>query len=126
MKKSNLLFSFLFIIALNFNGFAQEEVPKELLLSGLNSVSHLKLENEQITHLMEYNKGFVDDVYDVLESENTDKYKKKTIKTLGEQREIDLKEFLGRHKTNKYLKLMEDELRPLGRRNHLLKPIIKS
>ncbi len=126
MKKSNLLFSFLFIIALNFNGFAQEEVPKELLLSGLNSVSHLKLENEQITQLMEYNKGFVDDVYDVLESENTDKYKKKTIKTLGEQREIDLKEFLGRHKTNKYLKLMEDELRPLGRRNHLLKPIIKS
>ena len=126
MKRSKLLFSFLLIIALNFNGFAQEEVPKELLLSGLNSVSHLKLENEQITQLMEYNKGFVDDVYDVLESENTDKYKKKTIKTLGEQREIDLKEFLGRHKTNKYLKLMEDELRPLGRRNHLLKPIIKS
>ena len=126
MKKSKLLFSFLFIIASNFNGFAQEEVPKELLLSGLNSVSHLKLENEQITQLMEYNKGFVDDVYDVLESENTDKYKKKTIKTLGEQREIDIREFLGRHKTNKYLKLMEDELRPLGRRNHLLKPIIKS
>ncbi len=126
MKKSKLVFSFLFIIALNFNGFAQEEVPKELLLSGLNSVSHLKLENEQITQLMEYNKGFVDDVYDVLESENTDKYKKKTIKTLGEQREIDIREFLGRHKTNKYLKLMEDELRPLGRRNHLLKPIIKS
>ena len=126
MKKSRLLFSFLFIIALNFNGFAQEEVPKELLLSGLNSVSHLKLENEQITQVMEYNKGFVDDVYDVLESENTDKYKKKTIKTLGEQREIDIREFLGRHKTNKYLKLMEDELRPLGRRNHLLKPIIKS
>lgn len=126
MKKVKLLFSLLFITVLTIDGYAQEEVPKELLLSGLNSVSHLKLENEQIAQLMEYNKGFVDKVYDVLESDNTDKYKKKTIKTLGEQRETDLKEFLGGHKTNKYLKLMEDELRPLGRRNHLLKPIINS
>lgn len=111
---------------ITIGSFAQEAVPKELLLSGLNSVAHLKLENEQINELIEYNKGFVDEIYEVLESDKEEKYKKKSLKILSEKRENDLREFLGKHKTNKYLKLMEDELRPLGRREHLLKQIINT
>jgi len=60
-------------------------------LSSLNSVAHLKLENEQITQLMDYNKGFVDEVYEILESDKEDKYKKKSMKILAEKRENDLK-----------------------------------
>jgi hypothetical protein len=71
MKKNSLLMSFILTLSFILQTSAQEEVPKELLLSSLNSVAHLKLENEQITQLM------------------------------------------------------EDELRPLGRKNKLLKPIIK-
>ena len=124
MKKITLLLILsLFVTA---GSYAQEAVPKELLLSGLNSVAHLKLENEQITELIEYNKGFVDEIYEVLESDKEEKYKKKSLKILSEKRENDLREFLGKHKTNKYLKLMEDELRPLGRREHLLKQIINT
>ena len=104
----------------------ESEVPKELLLSTLNGVAHLKLDNDQITQLMDYNKGFVDDIYEILDSDKEDKYKKKSLKALGNTRETDLKEFLGNHKTNKYLKLMEDELKPLGRRDHRLKEIAKS
>ncbi len=92
----------------------------------MNSVSHLKLENEQITQLMDYIKGFVDEVYEILESDKEDKYKKKFMKILAEKRENDFRELFGKHKTNKYLKLMEDELRPLVRRNKLLKPIMQS
>lgn len=126
MKKSAFILSLICFLAFNINTYAQDEVPKELLLSSLNSVAHLKLENDQITELMDYNKGFVDEVYEILESDKEEKYKKKSMKILSEKRENDLRQFLGKHKTNKYLKLMEDELRPLGRRNHLLKPIMKS
>jgi hypothetical protein len=126
MKKITLILTVVAVITLNFKIYAQDEVPKELLLSSLNSVAHLKLENDQITQLMDYNKGFVDEVYDILESDKEDKYKKKSMKILAEKRENDLRQLLGKHKTNKYLKLMEDELRPLGRKNNLLKPIIKN
>ncbi|MGI9530625.1 hypothetical protein [Lutimonas sp.] len=101
------------------------EVPKELVLSTLNGVSHLKLDNDQITKLMDYNKGFVDEVYEIIESDKEEKYKKKSLQALAYTRETDLREFLGKHKTNHYLKLMEDELRPLGRKDHRLKQIAK-
>lgn len=125
MKKNSLLMSFILTLSFILQTSAQEEVPKELLLSSLNSVAHLKLENEQITQLMEYNKDFTDEVYEILESDQEEKYKKKSMKILAEKRENDLRQLIGKHKTNKYLKLMEDELRPLGRKNKLLKPIIK-
>ena len=102
-----------------------EKVPKELLLSSLNSVAHLKLENDQITKLIDYNKGFVDEVYVILDSEKEDKYKKKSLEALHFTRETDLRELLGKSKTNKYLKLMEDEIKPLVKKDKRLKPIGK-
>ena len=126
MKKITILFSIIAILTLTTKTYAQEEVPKELLLSSLNSVAHLKLENEQVTQLMDYNNGFVDEVYEILDSDKEDKYKKKSMKILAEKRENDLRQLFGKHKTNKYLKLVEDELRPLGRKNKLLKPIMQS
>lgn len=126
MKNYRIVFSLLCFLFVAPQLIAQDEVPKELLLSSLNSVAHLKLETDQINQLMDYNKGFVDEIYEVLESDKEDKHKKKALQNLSDKRKNDLREFLGRHKTNKYLKLMEDELRPLGRRNHLLKQIAKS
>ena len=122
MKKITLLIT---VFAFILQSHAQEEIPKELLLSGLNSVAHLKLDNDQVIELIEYNKGFVDEIYEVLESDKEDKSKKKSMKILAEKRENDLRQLFGKHKTNKYLKLMEDELRPLGRKNKLLKPIMQ-
>lgn len=126
MKNYRIVFSIICLLFVAPQLIAQDEVPKELLLSSLNSVAHLKLETDQINQLMDYNKGFVDEIYEVLESDKEDKHKKKALQNLSDKRKNDLREFLGRHKTNKYLKLMEDELRPLGRRNHLLKQIAKS
>lgn len=126
MKKMTLILTVIAVITLNFKTYAQEDVPKELLLSSLNSVAHLKLENEQITQLMDYNKGFVDEVYEILESDKEEKYKKKSMNILAEKRENDLRQLIGKRDTNKYLKLMEDELKPLGKKNNLLKPLIKN
>ena len=127
MKKCKPLLSFLFFILLGFNALAQkEEVSKDLLLSTLNGVAHLKLDTEQETQLMDYNKGFVDQVYSVLDGDQGDKDKKKALKDLASVREKDLREVIGKHKTNKYLKLMEDELKPLAKRDHRLNEIAKS
>lgn len=124
MKKITLiLFSFA-LFTNTFTATAQEEVPKELLLSTLNSVAHLKLENEQVTAIIDYNKGFVDEVYEIIDSEKEDKYKKKSMKLLGEKRENDLREIIGKSKTNKYLKLMEDEMKPLHKKEPLLKQLL--
>jgi hypothetical protein len=101
-------------------------VPKELLLTTLNSVAHLKFENDQVSKLMEYNEGFVDEVYEILESGKEEKQKKKLLEVLSDKRKVDLNEFLKKHETNKYLKYMEDELKPLVRRNKLLKHISKT
>ena len=88
------------------NAQKEEEVPKELLLSSLNSVAHLKIENDQITSLMDYNKGFVDEVYTILDSGKDDKYIKKSLQNLHEKRETDLREIMGKGKTNNYLEHM--------------------
>ncbi len=129
MKKITHFLIVIALLVVSVQSIAQdkeEEVPKDLLLSTLNSVAHLKLDNDQITQIIDYNKGFVDEVYKILDSEKEDKYKKKSLEALQFTRETDLREFLGKSKTNKYLKFMEDEIKPLVKKDKRLKPIGKS
>lgn len=127
MKKITFLICLITVFSFSHKSFAQdEEVPKELLLSTLNSVAHLKFENDQVSKLMEYNKGFVDEVYEILESDKEEKQKKKLLEALSDTRKVNLLEFLKKHETNKYLKYMEDELKPLVKKNKLLKYISKT
>ena len=104
---------------------AQNEVPREILLTSLNDVAHLKFEDDKVTQLMEYNEGFVDEVYTILESEKEDKRKKESLDALSVKRKSDLHDILSKHETKKYLKYMEDELKPLVHKNKLLKHISK-
>jgi hypothetical protein len=129
MKKITHFLIVIALLVVSVQSIAQdkeEEVPKDLLLSTLNSVAHLKLDNDQITQIIDYNKGFVDEVYKILDSEKEDKFKKKSLEALQFTRETDLREFLGKSKTNKYLKFMEDETKPLVKKDKRLKPIGKS
>lgn len=124
MKKFNRLLSFSIFLFISVHVLAQKEkVSKELLLSTLNGIASLKLDADQEAQLMEYNQGFVDEIYEILENDQGDKDKKKSLKNLGSIREKDLRKMIGRHKTNKYLKLMEDELKPLKKRDKRLKQL---
>ena len=94
--------SFLFFVLLGVNALAQkEEVSKDLLMSTLNSVAHVKLDADQEKKLIDYNKGFVDEVYSILDGDQEDKGKKKALKELNSVREKDLRGIIGKHKTNK-------------------------
>ena len=125
MKKIALLITMFTLICTVGQTYAQETVPKELLLSTLNSVGQLKLPNEKVTQLMDYNKGFVDKVYEILNSDNEDKIKKGSLDGLNYAREKDLHAFLTKGETKHYLKLMEEEMKPLTKQDKLLKQITK-
>lgn len=103
--------------------FAQENVPETVLLNTLNGVNDLKLSNYKTEQLYEYNEGFVDKVYQITDSNKTEKDKISALKALRTDTEKDLKDLLGKD-YKKYKKLMEKELKPLKKRMKLLKYIV--
>lgn len=125
MKKiTSLCTLVLLLFAGSLSVQAQEEVPKEVLLTTLNSVNTLGLSNLKTQELMEYNSGFVDKVYDIIDSDKSDKDKGKALDTLNNSKEKDLLDLLDKKHFKKYVKLMEDQLKPLIKKNKLLKHIV--
>ncbi len=124
MKKIYLLVSFVMILFSNGQSYAQDIVLREVLLTTLNSVNELKFSNAQIEGLMDYNKGFVDKVYEILDSDKEDKDKKNSLRTLNDQKEDDLRNLLGKSDSKKYIKLMEEQLKPLIKKDKQLKNIV--
>ena len=124
MKKIYVLVTFMMLLFSSGQSYAQSPVLKDVLLTTLNSVNELKFSNAQVQGLMDYNKGFVDKVYDILDSDKQDKDKKASLQTLNAQKEEELKSLLGKSESKKYIKLMEEQLKPLTKEDKLLKNII--
>jgi len=82
MKKISRILTAITLLLISVQSIAQDkdEVPKELLLSTLNSVAQLKIDNDQITKIIDYNKGFVDEVYKILDRFSIVKKKTSTRK----------------------------------------------
>ncbi len=121
MKKITENLSIILLILIGTNAFSQETVSKEVLLTTLNSVNSLKLSNLMTTELMDYNKGFVDKIYDITDSDKSEKDKKSALEALSNDSEKDLFDLLGKKNYKKYVKLMEDSLKPLTKKSKLLK-----
>lgn len=124
MKKTSLILSFIVVLFVGSQTYAQDIVLKDVLLTTLNNVNELDFSNAQIEGLMNYNKGFVDKVYEILDSEKADKDKQNSLKTLNGQKEEDLRNLLGKSDSKKYIKLMEDQLKPLTKKDKRLKNIV--
>lgn len=123
MKNLTIILTLVLSVFIGANTYAQETVPKEVLLTTLNSVNSLKLSNLKTNELMEYNKGFVDKIYDITESDKSEKDKKSALKTLNNDTENDLTDLLGKKEYKKYVKLMESALKPLTKKSKLLKEL---
>ncbi len=121
MKKITKNLSIILLILIGTNAFSQETVSKEVLLTTLNSVNSLKLSNLMTSELMDYNKGFVDKIYDITDSDKSEKDKKSALEALSNDSEKDLFDLLGKKNYKKYVKLMEDSLKPLTKKSKLLK-----
>jgi hypothetical protein len=123
MKNFTIILVLLFSVSIVNNGYAQESVPKEVLLNSLNSVNKLKLSNYKTSELIEYNKAYVDKIYTIIDSDKSEKDKKSALKILKTDTDKDLNDLLGKKHFKKYEKLMEDELKPLIKKSKLLKYI---
>ena len=123
MKNITFILTLVLSVFIGTNAYAQETVPKEVLLTTLNSVNSLKLSNLKTTELMDYNKGFVDKVYDITESDKSEKDKKSALETLVNDTEKDLIDLLTKSDYKKYAKLMEEQLKPLTKKNKLFKSL---
>ena len=121
MKNITFILTLALTLFIGANAYAQETVPKEVLLTTLNGVNSLKLSNLKTTELMDYNKGYVDKVYDITDSDKSDKDKKSALQTLGNDTEKDLIDLLGKKEYKKYVKLMEEQLEPLSKKTKLFK-----
>jgi len=123
MKNLTIILALVLSAFIGNNIYAQESVSKEVLLNSLNSVNSLKLSNYKTSELMEYNKGFVDKIYDITDSDKSEKDKTSALKTLKNDTDKDLKDLMGKD-FKKYQKLMGKELKPLKKKMKLLKYII--
>ncbi len=121
MKNITLILTLVLSVFIGTNAYAQETVPKEVLLTTLNGVNSLKLSNLKTTELMDYNKGYVDKVYDITESDKSEKDKKSALEILSNDTEKDLIDLLTKSDYKKYVKLMEEQLKPLTKKNKLFK-----
>lgn len=123
MKKLSIIIAVLCCFVLVGQIYAQETVPKEILLNTLNSVNSMKkLSNDTTLKLMEYNKGYVDKVYEIIDSNKSDKEIKDAFKSLSAENEKSLIELFGKKGIYKdYVKLMEEELHPLIKEDKHLK-----
>jgi len=121
MKNITFILTLVLSVFIGTNAYAQETVPKEVLLTTLNSVNSLKLSNLKTSELMDYNKGYVDKVYDITEGDKSEKDKKTSLETLSNDTEKDLIDLLGKSDYKKYAKLMEDQLKPLAKKSKLFK-----
>jgi len=103
---------------------AQEGVSKAELLKGINSFSHLGFSSEKSKELEEYNKSFVDKVYNIVDSNKSEDQKINALKMLKNDTAKDYTNILGQTNFKKYKKAVKKELRPLKRKVKLFKFII--
>ena len=124
MKIRRATFLIFAVFVASFSVLAQETVPKEVFLNTINGVNELKLSNYKTSELMEYNTGYADRVYDILESDKAEKDKKDAFKVLKTDKEKDLVDLLGKKDAKKYLKLMEESLKPLIKKDKTFKHLL--
>ena len=123
MKKSSLLLLVLVGLFWIPSATAQEDVPKAVFLNTINGVNELKMSDLKTSQLMEYNEGYADKVYAILDGDKADKDKTSALKTLNTGKEKDLEDLLGKD-FKKYRKLMEESLKPLIKKNKMFKNLL--
>lgn len=121
MKKGFLPICIVILVFIGIQTQAQESVPKEVLLTTLNFVNPLDLSNLKTEELMEYNTGLVDRIFEILDSDKVEKEKVDAMKILSNDTERDLTDLLGKKEYKKFVKLMDDQMKPLIKKDKTLK-----
>ena len=124
MKKTTFILAFILSAFIGNYAIAQEGVSKAELLRTVNNVDDLDFSNDKKSALNNFNKGFVDDVYNITGSNKSDEDKILGLKNLRDNNKDELFNILGEDGYKKFKKSMKKQLKPLKRKSKLLKFII--
>ncbi|MEN8125234.1 MAG: hypothetical protein ABFR32_08885 [Bacteroidota bacterium] len=124
MKKLTFILAFVLSAFIGNFAIAQQGVSKAELLTTLNNVDDLGYSKEKTSDLNNFNKNFVDDVYDITGSNKSDEDKIKGLKNLRDNNKDNLLNILGEDGYKDFKRSMKRQLKPLKRRSKLLKFII--
>ena len=123
MKKITfILFISLGMFMIN-NSYAQlgKIVPKPDLVKSLNDVGDLGFNDKQSKSLKKQNDKFVDDLFNIVDSDKSEDDKKIALRNLKDENERSLTNALGIDGFKKYKKKMKKTIRPYKRKMKLLK-----
>lgn len=124
MKKFTLVITLFLSVFMISTVTAQSGVSKAELLRTVNNVDDLGFSNDKKSALNDFNKGFVDDIFDITGSKKSNEDKISGLKNLRSNNKDELFNLLGEDGFKKFKKSMKKQLKPLKRRSKLLKYII--
>lgn len=96
-------------------------IPKGDLVNSFNDVGDLGFSDENSKKLMKQNESFVDDIFSIADSDDSDDDKKSALKKLKRDNDSKLDNLLGIDGAKKYRKKMKKTIRPYKRKMKLLK-----
>lgn len=124
MKRIHTNITVIFLCLFSLSAVSQTGISKDELLRGINSFNELGFSDVKSTELQQYNQGFADKVFDVMDSDKSEKDKITALKYIKDGANKDLADILGEKNFKKYKKAMQKELKPLLRKSKLVKYII--
>lgn len=124
MKRIHTNITVIFLFLFSLTAVSQTGISKDELLRGINSFNGLGFSDVKSTELQQYNQGFADKVFDVMDSDKSEKDKITSLKYIKDAANKDLNDILGEKNFKKYKKAMQKELKPLVRKSKLVKYII--
>ena len=96
-------------------------IPKPDLVKTLDDVSDLGFSKDQNDKLIEQNESFVNDLFNIVDGDQSEDEKKSALRLLKKENDSKLDNLLGIDGAKKYRKKMKKTLRPYKRKMKLMK-----
>ena len=124
MKK--LIQSLLFLSLLFLTGqlsYAQlsDVIPKSDMINILDDVNDLGVSGDKNDKLKKQNESFVNDLFDIVDGDQSEEDKKSALSRLKKDNEKKLTDLLGADTYKSYKKKMKNKFKPFKRKANLLK-----
>jgi hypothetical protein len=125
MKTIYVLFLLFFFLGVDA-GLAQlgNVIPKPDLVKTLDDVSDLGFSKEQNDKLIKQNESFVNDLFNIVDGDQSEDEKKSALRLLKKENDSKLDNLLGIDGAKKYRKKMKKTLRPYKRKMKLMKFVL--
>ncbi len=120
------LFVLLLFMITGHASYAQlsDVIPKSDMINMLDDVSDLGIQGEKNDKLKEYNESFANDIFSIVDGDQSQEEKKNALGRLKKDNEKELTNLLGADTYKSYKKKMKKMFKPYKRKMNLLKFVL--